>query len=362
MPGWLLTIKVHRDGTELDFIMRETMGNVVSLDVERAILRSDRALVERLVGGLRMEVNERRPTQLHGILEELGEAIARRLMPQEVVQLLADSSHDHPLLTIETNDMSIPWVLARIDGEHLLKRFGVACQGLRSTPPPRLEGADSPVRVQALVVGDPELNLPWVAEEIDRLKSVLGGHATIDILHGAQATSSRLLDALECGTYGIIHFSCHSTFDEQHPSRSLIHLHDEPVPASRLFDVRYRLRPLLVFLNGCQGGRTDGHQAGFADIFLRIGARAFVGPSWPVDDAVSTRLSSLFYQNLANGRSVGEALRRARLACADNPDDYLVSWASYLAFGNPGTEIPSVAALETPPTLVVPKTTRHPYP
>lgn len=67
---------------------------------------------------------------------------------------------------------------------------------------------------------------------------------------------------------------------------------------------------------------------------LVAGAGAVIGTRWPVNTQRAREVASLFYQEVADGVALGEALRRTRSALAQHrPDD--TSWMSYVLYGDP---------------------------
>ena len=74
----------------------------------------------------------------------------------------------------------------------------------------------------------------------------------------------------------------------------------------------------LAFLNTCQGARTSGEDAfsGVAQTLLQKGVPAVVAMRHDIDDEAATLFSARFYQSLARGNSVEEAVTRARKAIA----------------------------------------------
>ena len=67
--------------------------------------------------------------------------------------------------------------------------------------------------------------------------------------------------------------------------------------------------------------------------FHEAGADSVVASLWKVDDVITQRLMHTFYEELwKNGRSVSDALRRARLAIRrENEDPYY--WAAFTLSG-----------------------------
>jgi len=106
--------------------------------------------------------------------------------------------------------------------------------------------------------------------------------------------------------------------------------------ASQLFQAFPR-RP-LVFLScydSSQVGVLPAHEMELlAGNLLTAGAGAVVVMRWPVNMQRAREFATLFYQELADGFSLGEAMRRARSTMAQRrPDE--ISWISYVLYGDP---------------------------
>ena len=75
-----------------------------------------------------------------------------------------------------------------------------------------------------------------------------------------------------------------------------------------------------------------------AQQFLHAGAGAVIAPRWPMNTQRMREAATLFYQDVADGVSLGEALRRTRTALAQHrPDD--PSWMSLTLFGDPSQRL-----------------------
>ncbi|MET0663137.1 MAG: CHAT domain-containing protein, partial [Ilumatobacteraceae bacterium] len=93
--------------------------------------------------------------------------------------------------------------------------------------------------------------------------------------------------------------------------------------------------PELVFLNCCNNGRIGLNRlaAGLARELMALGVRAVVAAAWPVSDAAATEFAVVFYQQLTNGRTFGDAVTQARTACATVGGS--ATWAAYQCYGDP---------------------------
>jgi WD40 repeat protein len=87
-------------------------------------------------------------------------------------------------------------------------------------------------------------------------------------------------------------------------------------------------RPQLVMLNSCQSGMGNSHDlfSSTAAVLVRT-VPAVVAMQFAVTDKAATRFSAAFYEALAAGRSVDEAVRVGRVALIAGKDDSL-EWAT----------------------------------
>jgi ATP-dependent Clp protease ATP-binding subunit ClpA/CHAT domain-containing protein len=106
--------------------------------------------------------------------------------------------------------------------------------------------------------------------------------------------------------------------------------------ASQLFQAFPR-RPLvfLSYYDSTQAGALPADEMELlAGNLMTAGAGAIIAMRWPVSIQRSREFAVLFYQELAAGVSLGEALRRTRSTMAQRrPDD--LSWMSYVLYGDP---------------------------
>src|SRR5205085_7942734 len=97
-------------------------------------------------------------------------------------------------------------------------------------------------------------------------------------------------------------------------------------------------RPLVMlsYYDGAQVGSLPAYEMAALAVtnLLAAGAGAVLAMRWPVNPQRSREFAVMFYQELADGISLGEALRRARSTMAQrHPDD--PSWLCYVLYGDP---------------------------
>jgi len=72
--------------------------------------------------------------------------------------------------------------------------------------------------------------------------------------------------------------------------------------------------------------------------FMAAGTPSVITTLWQVNDATSSTLMSLFYQNISSGYGKAAALRHAKLAFLDKTNEvsgHPAFWASFVTVGDP---------------------------
>jgi RNA polymerase subunit RPABC4/transcription elongation factor Spt4 len=142
----------------------------------------------------------------------------------------------------------------------------------------------------------------------------------------------------------LVHFAGHGSYVEGAPLQSQIRLADHDLLPT---DVRTFRQGLgsgpFVFLNACEVGEQGWAFTGiggWADVFCDVGCAGFVGPYWEVVDDVARLAALRFYDGLAAGKPVGEAVRDVRRAF-DEPGPYAhhPTWLAYSLHCQPNIRI-----------------------
>src|SRR5262249_31756175 len=152
---------------------------------------------------------------------------------------------------------------------------------------------------------------PGLQEERKDLLSMAGGGRAV---REVPARFVEVVEALAMGEYDGFHFSGHSQSRGPDADRSAILLDhgDELRPEHRHGELRNvgRTHQPLVFLNACssaRGGISLVQVGGWAHGWLKVGAGAFVGAYWRVQDKPARAFSQAFYREVRAGRTVGAA-------------------------------------------------------
>jgi hypothetical protein len=192
------------------------------------------------------------------------------------------------------------------------------------------------------------LPLPWTQGERDYLSAEPWNAQNLDLL------LEDIRKFLVEGTAQAIHFACHGEMDQAQPQRSKILLEDDLINFRTTAVARDAVRMgigkhhPLVFLNACQlgaEGKVLSLGSGWPQAFLDVGASAFIGPLWSVQDESARDAATHFYEELRLGKSMGEALQTMRRKWLDGGS---VTFLAYTLYGDPTAKV--VRIPETVPT------------
>ena len=160
--------------------------------------------------------------------------------------------------------------------------------------------------------------LPMAQGEVLTAARLLG--PTSVTLTGDEA-SETALKAQPLPDFDVIHFAVHAFAEPKFPERAaLVLLNSSSAGDDGLLQPReigqFKLNAGVVVLSACDTavGPTLGQEGvlNIARAFLLAGARSVITTLWAVSDTTSTALMRRFYENLAAGQDVAEALTRSK--------------------------------------------------
>lgn len=271
-------------------------------------------------------------------MEEVGRSAFSAYMPREAQEFL-QKYHNVPLqLTVNHSD--IPWELFHDGEDFLCLRHAIARkpqtleQPVIHPPLPR----DSK---HALVVGNPTCNLPEAEKEALAVASLLESHGwQVDLLIKDEATLTAFALMMKSKSYRLIHFAGHGSYDVDAPKMSGLKFHDFPWLAEE-FDCQLN-SPAFIYLSACETAQTYTESSlrlqrgefmqGIALSTLKGGACGCLGPLRAVQDDLSRDFALEFYQRALSDRTLGEAVRQARLALRGKAPEF---WAGWVLYGDP---------------------------
>jgi hypothetical protein len=286
-------------------------------------------------------------------LENMGEGLFEGLFSPELKQVywrlkaLREAGIISTFLII-SDEPWIPWELVKPyqwdDAQNVARKDGFLAESFqlcRWLPDKRSPAAAVAVTVARLVA--PDLDLPEVKRERDFFAELEKRGVQVG---KPLTTRSEVLHETRSGKMKLLHVAAHGDFKAQNANTSEIALQNgetlnpDALAGSASEAVR-RERP-LVFLNVCHGAQQEfalTGLGGWTDQFLNtLGASAFVGALWAVNDALAGQFAVAFYEQLSKGESFAAACHAARLVIRQqspaNP-----TWLAYTLYADPNGRV-----------------------
>jgi|GEM_PF-630940 len=320
------------------------------------------------------------------LFEALFTPAVRRLY-----DLARAEQHGQPLNLIFTS--AIPWVAAKpwefafdsARGKFLAtEEIHFVRNALTSVPAQRTSPGRSRLRI-LVVEAQPAGTAPLSADEEHNLirhrfqPLIDSGLAEIEAL--PRATPGRLHECLvrqgfSRQPYDIVHFIGHGEFDSQaKEGRLLFHSTDggtHIVETQTLRELLCTRGLQLVFLNACDTARDDHHHLnrGVATALVQGGLPAVVANQYKVLDPSAVAFAQQFYWALANGATLGQAAREARIAVNYSIEGEIIDWAVPVLYARdpdlqlcqPGSAVIPLVKPPTPPPAPAAASHRAPGP
>lgn len=319
----------------MTFLVQE----LAPLDEMVAVLAADLAADERA------SATQRLAALAEGLFEQLLPERFRAAYFTEILPL-CDAGVIKSLL-VTSDEPWIPWELLKplyfnqFEGKEYIDDFWATRFQLSRWLAGRGPQARIEVKTAALVL--PDVGLPAVAGE-RAFFDELSARRMIQ-LAGPSMLRQEVLDLFSAGGYQVMHIATHGQFNAENAEQSVIELADAPLHPSDLRGslLRGMRRSMpLVFLNACDGGRTNFGLTGLGGwaekLFKEANAAAFVGALWEVHDELAVAFSTYFYNRLAEGDTLGEAVRAAR-AHLRELDPVNPTWLAYTLYGDPNAAV-----------------------
>jgi hypothetical protein len=246
-------------------------------------------------------------------------------------------------ILVHSDEMLFPWELAipnraaggkfkELDPLGVLHVLGRWRPGMTMRPPMQRMTGHKFVIMRPQYTGDDDL--PWAKDEEDAIRKLLPG---AEVLRPIDADAVRRL--LDRNDVRILHFSGHGEFDQTNADLSRLVLEgNSTIDPLALGNTKLGAEGApILYLNACAVGSlgiTVGRAGGFAATCLQGGYSGIIAPYFPVNDASAAAFSEELYARLAQGRTIGEALRELRDANRDDP-----AFHAFAYFGDPWTRV-----------------------
>jgi CHAT domain-containing protein len=320
--------------------------------------------------------------------DTLARAFGRALL--DPAQLALDPGVTRLIVVPDGPLHRVPWDLLRLrDGRYAVERYAISVAPsaailaeLWRHPRAGATVPDQPVPL--LVFGDPAFAreagpgpafaeaeahvVADAAEELPRLAGS-GDEARLVARYSREAevrlrrdASAVFLKHTPLDRFRLIHFATHAVVDERSAARTVLALAPDSGDTGLVGPgdlAALTLDADLVVLSGCRtaGGvlvEGEGVQ-GLTAPLIQAGARSVVASQWRITDRSTVAFVQAFYQALAGGLPVGDALRAAKLDALRRgapPRE----WGAFITVGDPLVRVPLRAPRPNPwraPVLVV---------
>ncbi len=221
---------------------------------------------------------------------------------------------------------------------------------------PEYNGADFDVnKVRDLTPRDRLFPLPGARKEVAGITGLISG----DVFMGAEASEEKFKQV--SNQYDILHLAMHTVINDSLPMYSkLVFTPETKTNSDGWLDTyeiyNLELKSRMAVLSACNTGsgrlqRGEGVMS-LARAFLYSGCPSIIMTLWSVEDISSAELMINFYQNLKNGMSKDEALRKAKIGHIQSADPLKAHpyyWLGYVSVGSQSplyrTKVPYFAGM-----------------
>ena len=298
-------------------------------------------------------------------LQKLGTQLRQMVLPDQVVQWLQrDRSVRHIVFRHNPLLNGVPFDAVYLDSDFLCFQYAVAKQLLNSAArfegPKHLEQRDAAFSVFSLI--NPDGSLP---ESVgDAFNAFRNGWMEDETLAGlfdfTDARISRGIEREETLTKfhnaDVVLLNCHHLYEKESPEDSGFVLGQIEDGSRKVLTARNLMDrfgsavrpPRFVLSLSCDSGITTGWEAqwpntpavyGMVDALQRIGVPHYVGSICAIPAVHAPKIVPPFFRSLAEGRSIGEAMRQARRNLRPDPNDVssggTVLGLSLVLYGDP---------------------------
>ncbi len=274
---------------------------------------------------------------LHGRLVRLGTDLYTKLAPPDLDTMLRQLPAECQSVQIISDVPVIPWELLRPASTTVEPQPSLAQRFALTRWHPDAQAAAPSFRLNqvSIVLGHTQQTyLPAAEAEATALQRLLGAAAT-------RIEPQTLWELLRRGNFDALHIISHGIPNEDNADESYVELGGGTMlRASDLGGFRWEERRPLIFVNACEVGREGLGLTGFGGwapaVVARARAGAFVGALWEATDGSAGLFAEAFFGQLQAGVTIGEALRKARLAIMTRPDP---TWLCYIVYAHPNAMV-----------------------
>lgn len=250
-------------------------------------------------------------------------------------------AHDIQTLVIVPDGplRTVPLSVLNDGRQFLVERFSlVTTPGLTLTDPHPIPRENLQLLVGGLTEAVQGFSaLPNVDYELKRLQELY----QCDLLRNENFSIDGMTRSLQSTPFPIVHIASHGQFDRD-PEKTFLLTYREKLSMGHLQELmglgQYRDEPVeLLTLSACQTAAGDDRAAlGLAGVAIKSGARSALATLWFINDEATSRLVSMFYEQLQDpALSKAQALQQAQLKLmAVDQFRHPAFWAPFLLIGN----------------------------
>jgi CHAT domain-containing protein len=282
--------------------------------------------------------------ELYEQLKMKGSSLCDDLLTPEQKKELRVSDAEFLIIDIDDHLVHIPWELLYIDDFFLCERFAIGRNVKTRQSIVKSEKRKLSFPLKMLIVANPNNDLQNAASEglaiFKHMNRSQSKGRNIEAILESHMTLERIKDQIR--NYDIVHFAGHATYDCDYPGRSGWQLSKNNFTANTIKNMAgSKALPVIVFSNACQSARTDewdienlpaNSAFGLANAFMLAGTRHYIGTFGKIPDPTGGKFAQLFYEQLNTSKTIGQALRDARLMLKNENS---CIWANYLMYGDP---------------------------
>ncbi len=278
-------------------------------------------------------------------LKKIGQLLWDHLISRPVKDKLKSASSSSLILSLDEELIDIPWELLYDGVDFLCLKFnlGRLVRTRQYSAIPEYRGLNT--RLRMLILADPTNNLKSAYSEGLNIRNQFDRKRKQVSIDFKSTSVDTFYVKKNLRDYDIAHFAGHCEYDAGNPKNSGWVLEDARFTAQDILALGETASlPSLVFSNACHSakalsGSLDAHYQrksySLASAFLFSGVRHYIGTIRKVEDQAGLIFAREFYSRLIIGKTVGEALRLARLKLLQEYGIRSIFWASYLLYGDP---------------------------
>jgi ATP-dependent Clp protease ATP-binding subunit ClpA/CHAT domain-containing protein len=286
----------------------------------------------------------------------LGRFLFDALLPHPLQEMLHHINTDSLILT--TNMPDIPWELMVYTNElprnYLCQTVSIGRITAQTRDhsarnrPTRKPGKRDAQGLSVLFLVNPTGERPVAEEEVASLCTSLPESVSRIILYRQQANQLEMRIRMNAESPHVLHYAGPAPVTTTMGGPALALAGNSRLDTTALEQLlQNSLKRPLVFLSYHEEERIgrstttlltsqerEEQMEQIANNLIMAGACAVVTMRWPITSQRAREFMTLFYQDIADGLTIGEALRRARLIQAEHLNDD-TSWATFLLYGDP---------------------------